>query len=388
MPRVAKAKVDDRRQRRRRKGKGSIYKQPGRDLWVASLVVRSEGLSKRLYAYAPTETEAEDKLEELKTKGTVPATSLTIKDLMAQWLADLERQGAPNYRASTIERYRSTVKLHVIPDLGPTRVVRLTAADVRAFDARMKAKGKSAPTRAAALLALSTALDFAVSEETVVKNVAKIVKTPQHTPKAVPAIPIEHAIKIIHEAQSERLGPMYIVALALGVRQGEAFALKRDDIDFKAGTMKIERSLREDSNSPTGFVESLPKTGQTRTIPLVEPALGALRQHLEKAPGTEYVFTAEKGGPLRKSVFMRKTWAPFLKRIGLPRYTFHQCRHTTASLLAALNIHPTTASAILGHSAEVHLNTYAKPDLAEQKKAAERLGDLLSGVSKPVISTT
>ncbi|MBA3377737.1 MAG: tyrosine-type recombinase/integrase, partial [Chloroflexia bacterium] len=47
---------------------------------------------------------------------------------------------------------------------------------------------------------------------------------------------------------------------------------------------------------------------------------------------------------------LHKKWRQHLEHAGLPTVPFHSLRHTAASFLVALNVHPRLAMEILGHS--------------------------------------
>src|SRR4051812_24371401 len=54
----------------------------------------------------------------------------------------------------------------------------------------------------------------------------------------------------------------------------------------------------------------------------------------------DLVFATEAGTPINPSNLHDRSFAPLLKKAGLPRITFHDLRHTTASLLFSRNVHP------------------------------------------------
>jgi len=46
----------------------------------------------------------------------------------------------------------------------------------------------------------------------------------------------------------------------------------------------------------------------------------------------------------------RRSFAPLLQRTGLPSMTFHQLRHTAATIMLLKNVNPKVVSEMLGHA--------------------------------------
>jgi integrase len=100
-----------------------------------------------------------------------------------------------------------------------------------------------------------------------------------------------------------------------------------------------------------------------------------LAGHLAAFPGDGgLVFTALRGGPLRRSSFRRREWLPAVEAsIGLP-CRFHDLRHSHAALLIADKAHPKVIQARLGHSSiKTTLDTYGHLFEGLDEAAAERL---------------
>jgi integrase len=67
-----------------------------------------------------------------------------------------------------------------------------------------------------------------------------------------------------------------------------------------------------------------------------------------------------------------------LKRADLPQITFHDLRHTCASLLFQKNIHPKFVQELLGHaSVAITLDTYSHMLPGMGSEAAEAIANVL-----------
>ena len=115
-----------------------------------------------------------------------------------------------------------------------------------------------------------------------------------------------------------------------------------------------------------------PKTNKSRrSIRLTPQAVEALRSHLEsqlrdmEILGDHYqdqdlVFTTETGAPINPSNLRQRSFAPLLKRAGLPQMRFHDLRRTCATLLLSRGVHPKFVQELLGHATTaITLGTYS-----------------------------
>ncbi len=129
----------------------------------------------------------------------------------------------------------------------------------------------------------------------------------------------------------------------------------------------MRRTLSEPKG---GYIFEAPKSGKGRQIRLTQRAVEALRSHRkrqleEKLRAANYedsglVFAGEGGGFINPSNLRQRSFVPLLKQAGLPRITFHDLRHTCASLLFQKNVHPKFVQELIGHSSvAITLDTYS-----------------------------
>jgi integrase len=90
------------------------------------------------------------------------------------------------------------------------------------------------------------------------------------------------------------------------------------------------------------------------------------------------VFAGVVGNLINPSNLRQRSFAPLLKRAGLPRITFNDLRHTCASLLFSKNVHPKFVQELLGHaSVAITLDTYSHMLPGMGGEAAEAIGEAL-----------
>lgn len=162
---------------------------------------------------------------------------------------------------------------------------------------------------------------------------------------------------------------MVYLTIDTGVRTGELTGLVWSDIDFDANTVTINKQRQYVSGY--GTIEKDPKTDSgNRVVTLSGTVAGLLRQYKKQQledrlsmgsawQGGENVFLHEDGAPLHPHR-PYKWFTEFLVRHNLPKITYHQLRHTNASLLISAGVDVVTLSGRLGHADKnITLNTYS-----------------------------
>jgi integrase len=221
-----------------------------------------------------------------------------------------------------------------------------------------------------------------------VRNPAALVASP-HVPSPEVEVPTpEEARRLLAALRGHRLEALVSVALALGLRQGEALGLRWQDVDLDRKTLTVNVTLQRIRGA---FVLAEPKTARSRrTLVLPSVTAAALRAHrtrqLEERmicgaawQGEGLVFTSPVGLPLQGTNVTRE-FQRVLARAGLTRRRFHDLRHACASLLLAQGVHPRVVMGLLGHShigLTMNLYSHVIPELGEE--AAARMEDVLAG---------
>lgn len=159
-----------------------------------------------------------------------------------------------------------------------------------------------------------------------------------------------------------------------GLRWGEVSALRVRDVDLSRRRMDVRRAFADIGGR---VVEGTPKSHQARTVPLPRWLAAELAPLVDSKELDDLVFTSPDGGPLRKSNFRRRAWAPAVRAAGLDGLTPHGLRHTAASLYISAGTPPKVVQRILGHaSITVTLDLYGHLYPDEMDTWADRLGDI------------
>jgi integrase len=229
---------------------------------------------------------------------------------------------------------------------------------------------------------LRRALNEALRWGLVARNVATLVQPPRVRRYEISPLDAEQAQRLLTAIRGDRLEALFSVALAVGLRQGEALGVRWQDVDLDAGVLRVRHALQA-VDGQLMLVE--PKTTRSRrTIQLPSLAVGALREHRARQSvertlagdawtDQDFVFTSQLGRPLHGATVTHR-FQQLLAAAGLPRQRFHDLRHGCATLLLAQGVSPRVVMDVLGHSAiTLTLNTYSHVVPALQTEAARRM---------------
>src|SRR5262249_52486057 len=134
-------------------------------------------------------------------------------------------------------------------------------------------------------------------------------------------------------------------AFYAGLRCGELQALRHEDVDLRAGVVRVEHSW----DPCAGLVAPKSRAGR-RTVPIAQALRAHLARHQLAAGSTPgLIFGRSAGRPLAPSTLhqrARRAWTD----AGLAPITLHECRHTFASLMIAAGVNAKALSTYMGHA--------------------------------------
>jgi integrase len=310
----------------------------------------------------------------------------TVRQWLEHWLDTI---AARKVRPSTLVRYRQLVANQLGPGIGHHRLDRLQPEHVEKLYNDLQVGGLSPASVVQAHRVLSRALKVAMQRDKVARNVCALVDAPTIEREEVKPLSSQDARAVLDSAKGRRNAARWSVALALGLRQGEALGLRRESVDLEAGSLTVRQALQRQPGKGLVFVQPKSRAGR-RTIALPGPLRDALRAHRAAqaaeriAAGSEWndhdlVFCQENGRPLEPRSDHR-AWRALLAGPKVRPARLHDARHTAASLLLQQGVPARVAMEILGHSQiSLTLGTYSHvvPELAED--AARRMGEALWG---------
>jgi integrase len=236
---------------------------------------------------------------------------------------------------------------------------------------------------------LRAALNNAVREELITRNVAALIRVPKPRRRKVKPWTVDEARRFLESARTRRdpLYAAYVLILAVGLRRGEVLGLRWKDVDLDNAEMSIGWQLQRIGGRL--YHRETKTEASDAVLPLVDLCVTALGERqtdqdsARRAASDEWidnglVFTTRTGRPVEPRNFNR-SFAAAVKHAEVPSIPVHATRKTCASLLVALDVHPRIAMQILRHSQiAVTMNVYSEVSSEETRKALRKLGEQLT----------
>jgi integrase len=349
-------------------------------------VTESDGVRRRRWVYGSSRAEATAALAQLQRKNEasvpIPPSHLTLGRYLDEWLTQIV---APRVRPNTLAGYRFHIDRYLKPDLGKKRMGALSARELRFYLERLKQRGIGVRTIRYVHATLRAALEDAVREELIEKNVAKLVRPPATPRSEREPLTIDEIRTFLEANKEDRLYALFVVIALLGLCRSEALGLQWQDVDLDRGTLSVRRGLHRIDGRLVSMETRTRRSQRTIPLPpLVTRALVAHRaaQVLERRElagadvDSGHVFSTTLGTPLDPDN-TTKAVNRALKHAGVRDVRLHDFRHGCVSVLMGLGVPPRIVMEIAGHSAlEMTMNVYAHVSLDDKQAALDRLGAL------------
>lgn len=300
-------------------------------------------------------TQAQQKARDLAQESKVIAGRPVTMKMAAEHYMDWFRENRKSVRET-----EATIRAHILPALGDRLLMDLDTLTLRRWHERLATTPARKRTRALAkqahrenpataeqkrarkstanrILAVLKAIlnrafqDGMVSDDTAWRRVK----------------PFENAdepvTRFLTNAESTRLinacdpdfRSLVKAALFTGCRCGELTRLRVADVRLDTGMV---------------YVSPEAKSGKGRHVPLSDDGLDFFRTAIAGKVGGEHVFTRSDGDPWGKNHHVRPLKEACTRAKIEPAVSFHELRHTYASLLAQAGADLLTISKLLGHA--------------------------------------
>ncbi len=343
--------------------------------WYVDTYVRRPGKSpQRLRKRAPVQTKRDAEAYErqllLDAHGLSERPARTFEDFV---VTDLAAYVKAHNRKSESESKSSILRLHLLPVFGHRLLSEIGTKDAELYAAE-KARARAPGKKGLSPKSINNHLTVLRKTLALAVEYGDLEKVPHLKWRTVPEqkfrfLSFAEADRLIASADAGLWRAMITVALRTGMRRGELFALRWGDVDFERGRITIARAIVRESEGPT-------KNGKSRTVPLTDDAIAALRS----VRGTVDLVFHEAGQPLRRSNAKHPLWRACRKAKVEP-LAWHALRHTFASHLAMRGVPMRAIMELLGHSSMTMTLRYAH-------LSPDSLVDAIAALQGPQLGTS
>ncbi len=355
--------------KKRGQGEGTIRKRLDGS-WEARFTVgiNPNGTQKRRSVYAKTRKGAQAKmtasLNELNNGQYIEPSKLATGAWFDTWLREYKKN---EIKPTTYVNYYSRIKQHIKPAIGEWKLKDLRTDVIQKMFNGLNDKGLAPETIKGIYNIVHSALNQAVDNGLIAKNLASKISLPKIEKSRVRVFSMEEQKAFVESAKTAYMGEIFILDLGTGLRIGELLALTWADIDFNEEILKVNRTLNitknhDDAESKWQKTFGSPKTESSiRSIPLLPNLIimlknirlnqDELKQKLDGAfENNNLVFSTYLGRPLDPRN-MQRTFASIMKKAELDKNVHIHClRHSFATRGLENGIELKVMQELLGHS--------------------------------------
>ncbi len=279
----------------------------------------------------------------------------------AETLADLLREyvtlyGQSHWSYSTYTNYVALVENHILPFWGAMRLTEFSPKTIAVQYSRMRAQQNMTPQILSSIhKLLHNAFEQAVLWEYADRNLFHKATLPKSFPCPMEMLSNEEIRKLLHHSGFSLLGIAVHLAFAGSLRKGKILALTWGDMDFKSGSIRVNKTLkrvRKDAiqalarddilyqfpavfdEGRTVIVLKRPKTRSSiRTVYLPSHVINLLWDWKKAQTSCgknvpDLILRYSSGRPLQEEALPRMLEKQLLTS-GLPKVTFHSLRHSS-----------------------------------------------------------
>lgn len=320
----------------------------------------ADGKRRRESVTVETESEAKRLLNEFdynKNRNLlVETTGMLFVEAIRHWMDNYAKY---NCEQTTIYGYHNILNKHVTPFFKSVELQRIQPGDIQKYYKYLMDEKELSPNTVHKHHALiRKALDYALKQQLVYRNVADAVSLPKRRRFEGRAYTKEQLGWLLEKVKDTHLAIPVNLAVHLGLRREEIVGLRWKYVDFDNRIIHIEE-VRTSAGSKV--ITKQPKTDKSRrSLHMSDDLFYLLSDHrakheeMKKMLGSEYdksgyLYCHDNGKPYRVNSITEQ-FKNFLEKNELPRIRLHDLRHSFASVLHHEGVDLKLISETLGHS--------------------------------------
>lgn len=357
-----------------RRGENIYKRKDGR--WEGRYIRGRTPAGKAEYGYVYAKSYAACREQRRRMEDALPQKPMLTGEMSVCQAAEFflsERRGA--LKASTIGRYEYMIQHYIVPELGTLLLRDLTAEKLSAFFSRLQDRG----------LSCKSTRDVGVLLKTIFKVAKKSchcdcpgreAELPAYRSKKIEVFCDQEISSLARKilTSPDMTGLCVLLVLNTGLRLGEICALRKSDIDFHSGFLRIERSAaRVRDGSGTRLVVQAPKSnssvrlvaGPNDMLELMKTATMSIREDSYLLTNTDMPMDPRT---------LQYRYRKLLEHCDIRYRNFHALRHTYATRCMENGVDIKSLSELLGHAdIRTTLQTYVHSSLAHKKQVVQSI---------------
>lgn len=388
---------------------GSIEKRgPNTFRLVVSAGRKADGTRKKMYKTVNVEgkTEAEIKkksekelakfIAEVEKDDYIEPSKFTLQDFAEMWIKDYAK---PKLAPKTIYRYEQLLNSRINPTMGHLKISTIKPMHLVKFFSNLQEDGIREDKREGKLSnttllhyyrLMSVMFNTAVKWQIISNNPIQYVEAPKRNNEEGDFYNEDEVNLLMNVLLKEKLNRQIAILLALvgGLRVGEITGLKWKNVHFETNEIFIEEATqyipkigtfkKEPKNKSSNRIVSLPKT-MIETLKWLKKKQKNDKKKCGKRLWIDsgYVLIQWNGERIHPDT-PGKWFDKIIKKYKLRKITFHELRHTSATLLIANGENVSALSKRLGHSrTSTTMDIYAHALKSSDKSAADKLENII-----------
>lgn len=352
--------------------------------------------AKDLKAEQEREQERAEEMEAERERAAARRDVVTVADYVDGFV-ERYRGAHGTLEESTRRDYRVSAK-HIRAAFADVPLPELTAKAVDEWLVGMQ-EGHSQSSQRKAYILLNLACKYAVRDGDIDVNPVEAVRPPAGAKADPNALTLANRDHLVNELRRFRPTPVRtaaLLALYMGLRVGEIAALQWGDVDFKRKEIDVHAAIGQGKGAT--YRKGTKSEASNRRLPIPESLMAPLKErralmrgHLASAGvrlnADEFARLYVVGtieGAYKNPNYISKEWRVLAENLGLTGTkgriaTFHDLRHTFATVAVANHVDVKSVQSYLGHaSAAMTLNVYADADEDAKRRAAEAMDGALN----------
>jgi integrase len=265
---------------------------------------------------------------------------------------------------------------HLIPRFGDRPLSEVTTQEIQSYVTHLTKAGYAPKSIDHIHDVLSAILRSAVKWGHLQVNPTQGVEMPRlKTVRPKWALTTDQASALLDQVASPLARTLAGLALLTGVRRGELFALRWQDVDEQQRGLQVRAAVYE------GVFDDPKTKASLRTIPLPEAAMSLLQAWQARTARTgplDLIFATVSGKPISPNNVLRRAIWPACLATGLPRVTWLTLRRTYSSWAHDKGVPGKVIAQLMGHAkVDTTMNVYTQVLDGAARSAADRVGSEL-----------